>query len=81
MPATLGLPFSARITHDSAVMGGQPCIRGMRVTVGMILGRLATGETTADLLAAFPYLESADIDAALDYAAWRVTETESEIPR
>ena len=63
-----------RITHDPSVMGGKPCIRGMRVTVGAIVGLLAAGRTVDEVLAAYPYLESADIPAALAYAAWRSEE-------
>ena len=63
-----------RITHDPAVMSGKACIRGMRVTVSMILGLLASGSDRAEILSAYSYLESEDIDAALQYAAWRVTE-------
>jgi len=58
-----------RITIDPAVMGGKPCIRGMRVTVGMIVEALAAGCTVDDLLKDFPYLEEADIRAALAFAA------------
>ena len=65
-----------RITLDSAVMGGKPCIRGMRVTVGTIVGLLAAGHQESDILKAYPYLESADVRAALAYAAWRVEEVE-----
>ena len=65
-----------RITLDPDVMGGKPCIRGMRITVGTIVGLVASGRTTAEILAAYPYLEEADIGAALSYAAWRVEETE-----
>jgi uncharacterized protein (DUF433 family) len=65
-----------RITRDSAVMGGRPCIRGMRVTVGTILGLLATGASTEEVLAAYPYLEKEDIQASLAYAAWRSEEIE-----
>jgi len=68
-----------RITHDPAVMGGQPCIRGLRVTVGMILGLLATGETRERILRAYSYLEPGDIDAALAYAAWRLEEREEPL--
>jgi uncharacterized protein (DUF433 family) len=50
-------------------MGGKPCIRGMRVTVGMIVGALAAGRTVSQLLADFPYLEEADIREALSFAA------------
>jgi uncharacterized protein (DUF433 family) len=62
------------ITHDPAVMGGKPCIRGMRVTVGTIVGLLAAGRTNEDILRAYPFLEPADIQAALAYAAWRSEE-------
>jgi len=51
------------------VMGGKPCIRGLRVTVGMILGELAAGRTVEQLLADYPYLNEADIREALAYAA------------
>ena len=63
-----------RITHDPTVMGGRPCIRGLRVTVGTVVGLLATGKTYEEILAAYPYLEEADIQAALAYAAWRSQE-------
>lgn len=65
-----------RITHDPTVMGGRPCIRGMRVTVGTIMGLLAAGRTQNEILAAYPYLELADVQAALAYAAWRTQEVE-----
>jgi len=58
-----------RITVDSAIMGGKPCIRGMRVTVGMIVEAIAAGRGIRDLLADFPYLEEQDIREALAYAA------------
>lgn len=54
-----------RITRDPAVMGGRPCIRGMRVTVGTVVGLLAAGRTEAEILEAYPYLEPDDIRAAL----------------
>ncbi|MBW1694258.1 MAG: DUF433 domain-containing protein [Deltaproteobacteria bacterium] len=63
-----------RITFDPQVMGGKPCIRGKRVTVGTIVGLIATGETIDDILAAYPYLEREDIMEALSYAAWRSEE-------
>lgn len=63
-----------RITFDPKVMGGKPCIRGKRVTVGTIVGLIATGETIDDILAAYPYLEREDIMEALSYAAWRSEE-------
>jgi uncharacterized protein (DUF433 family) len=65
-----------RITRDPAVMGGRPCIRGMRVTVGTIVGLLAAGRTNEEILQAYPYLEADDIRAALSYAAWRAEEVE-----
>ena len=57
-------------------MGGRPCIRGMRVTVGAIVGLLAVGRTHEEILQAYPYLEPDDIRAALSYAAWRTEEVE-----
>lgn len=65
-----------RITLDPEVMGGKPCIRGLRLTVGTILGLLAAGRTEAEILEAYPYLEREDIQAALTYATWRVEERE-----
>jgi uncharacterized protein (DUF433 family) len=64
-----------RITHDPAVMGGKPCVRGLRVTVGTILGLLAS-QPRERILQAYPYLEPEDLDAALAYAAWRMEERE-----
>jgi uncharacterized protein (DUF433 family) len=58
-----------RITFDPDVMGGKPCIRGMRVTVGMIVGLVATGHPKEEILKLYPYLEKEDIDEALSYAA------------
>src|SRR5262249_44872545 len=66
----------SRITHNPAVMGGKPCIRGLRVTVGTVLGLLASGESRERILQAYPYLEPPDIDEALAYAAWRLQERE-----
>ena len=63
-----------RITFDSEVMGGKPCIRGMRVTVGTIVGLVASNHSKETILNLYPYLESEDIDEALAYAAWRVEE-------
>jgi uncharacterized protein (DUF433 family) len=65
-----------RITRDPAVMGGKACIRGMRVTVGMIVGQIGAGRSVADLLAEYPYLEQEDILQALRYAAWVMEERE-----
>ncbi len=66
----------ARVTHSPEVMGGKPCLRGMRVTVGTVVGLLATGKSHHDILTDFPYLEEDDIRAALTYAAWRTEEHE-----
>ena len=65
-----------RISHDPNVMGGKPCIRGMRVTVGTIVGLLASGHSSEEILRLYPYLEADDISEALSYAAWRVEEIE-----
>ncbi len=70
-----------RITQDPDVMGGKACVRGMRVTVGMILGLLASGRSEGEILKAYPYLEPEDIREALSYAAWRLEELEVPIAR
>ena len=63
-----------RITFDPGTMGGKPCIRGMRVTVGTIVGLVASGHSKEEILKLYTYLEAEDIDEALAYAAWRVEE-------
>jgi uncharacterized protein (DUF433 family) len=68
-----------RITQNAAVMGGKPCIRGLRVTVGMIVGQIGAGRTMDELLADYPYLEREDILEALRYAAWRAQEREIDL--
>ncbi|HEV2991117.1 MAG TPA: DUF433 domain-containing protein [Candidatus Angelobacter sp.] len=65
-----------RITQDPQIMGGKACIRGMRVTVGMIVGQIGAGHSIDELLADYPYLEREDILQALRYAAWRAEERE-----
>ena len=65
-----------RIIFNPQVMGGKPCIRGMRVTVGTIVGLVASGKTVDEVLADYPYLEREDILEALSYAAWRAEERE-----
>ncbi len=65
-----------RITRNPDVMGGKSCIRGMRVTVGMIVGLLASGHSIPDVLDEYPYLEEPDVLEALSYSAWRVEEVE-----
>ena len=71
----------SRITIDPAVMGGNACIRGMRVTVGTVLGLLAAGRSPEEILNSYPYLEREDINQALTYAAWRAQEREVSLPR
>ena len=66
----------SRVTQDPAVMGGKPCLRGMRVTVGMIVGQIASGHSAQEILTSYPYLEPDDITQALQYAAWRAQEQE-----
>ena len=65
-----------RITQEPGVMGGKACIRGMRVTVGMLVGQISAGRSFEQLLADYPYLEREDIVQALRYAAWRAEERE-----
>ena len=65
-----------RITFNPTVMGGKPTIRGMRVTMGTVVGLVASGYTVAEILAAYPYLEEEDIRQSLTFAAWRVEEVE-----
>ena len=65
-----------RITQEPDVMSGKPCIRGMRVTVGMIVGQIAAGHSIEEILADYPYLEREDVLQALRYAAWRSEERE-----
>ncbi len=69
----------SRITLDPKVMGGKPCIRQMRVTVGMILGLLASGKSFEEIILAYPYIEREDIQESLSFAAWRLMEYEVEL--
>lgn len=68
-----------RITQQPEVMGGKACIRGMRVTVGMILSQIGAGHTVEEVLADYPYLEREDIMQAIRYAAWRAEEREVKL--
>ncbi len=68
------MPELTRVTFNPEVMGGKPTIRGMRVTVGMVVGMVASGYTTDEILRLYPYLEAEDITQALTYAAWRAEE-------
>lgn len=74
----MGIPIVnlTRITFDPKVMGGKPCIRGLRVTVGTVVGLVAAGHSVEKILSLYPYLEAADISEALAYAAWRAEEIE-----
>jgi uncharacterized protein (DUF433 family) len=71
-----GMGHLDRITQQPEVMGGKACIRGMRVTVGMIVGQVGVGHTFDEILRDYPYLEREDILQALRYAAWRAEERE-----
>ena len=73
------MPQLDRITQNPQVMGGKPCIRGMRVTVGMIVGQIGAGRSIEELLAEYSYLEREDILQALRYAAWRTEEREIQL--
>ena len=70
-----------RIPLDPAVMGGKPCIRGMRVTVGTVVGLLAAGRTEAEILKAYPYLGKEDLRETLAYAGWHADEIEVPLGR
>jgi uncharacterized protein (DUF433 family) len=73
------MPAFDRITRDPELMTGKACIRSMRVTVGMLVGLVASGHSNAEILQAYPYLEE-DIRQALAYAAWRVDDIEIPLP-
>ena len=68
-----------RITQEPEVMGGKACIRGLRVTVGMVVGQIGAGHSVENVLADYPYLEREDIMQALRYAAWRAEEREVQL--
>ena len=70
-----------RITQNPAVMGGKACIRGLRVTVGMIVSQIGAGRTVDELLTDYPYLEREDILEAVRYAAWRTDDREIDLVR
>ena len=73
---TTQVPGFPRITHNSKVMGGKACIRGIRVTVSMILGNLSAGVTIDELLKDYPYIEREDVMESLRYAAWLASQRE-----
>ncbi len=68
-----------RITQQPGIMGGQACVRGLRVTVSMIVGMIGAGVTIEDLLKDYPYLERDDVMQSLQYAAWRTEEREIQL--
>ncbi len=68
-----------RITHNPAVMGGKPCVRGLRITVGNVVGLIAAGRTSERILEAYPQLEAADLQECLSYAAWRLEERDEPL--
>lgn len=70
-----------RITQKPEIMGGKACVRGLRVTVGMIVSQIGTGHSIEQVLADYPYLEREDILQALRYAAWLAEEREVELAR
>lgn len=70
-----------RITFDPAVKGGRACIRGMRITVSLVLNLIANGMSREEILKAYPYLEQEDIQAALNYAAWLADESVHPVER
>ena len=74
------MPQFERITQEPGVMGGKACIRGLRVTVGMIVGQIGSGRSIEELLSEYTYLEREDILQALRYAAWRAEEREIVLP-
>lgn len=75
------MEISDRITVDALKMGGRPCIRGMRITVGTITGLLAARRTREEILDMYPYLEDEDISAALNYATLLANDRELPIGR
>jgi len=64
-----------RITFDPNVMGGRACVRGMRVTVSLIINLVANGMSVAEIIEAYPYVDAEDVHQALRYAAWLAEET------
>jgi len=75
------MPQLDRFTQNPAVMGGKPCIRGMRVAVGTIVGQIGAGRTIEQILVDYPYLEREDVLQAVRYAAWPAEEREVTLPR
>jgi uncharacterized protein (DUF433 family) len=68
-----------RITRQPGIMGGKACIRGLRVTVGMVVGQIGAGRSVDEILIEYPYVEREDVMQALRYAAWRADEREVDL--
>ncbi|MDC7683992.1 DUF433 domain-containing protein [Asticcacaulis sp. BYS171W] len=75
------MPALSRITFKPDVMGGKACIRGLRVTVGTLVGQIGAGRSVDEILTDYPYLEREDVMEALLYAAWRSEEREIDLIR
>ena len=75
------MEITPRITIEPGKMGGRPCIRGMRTTVGTIVGLFAAKRTREEALAMYPYLEDEDITAALNYATLLTNDQDLPIER
>ncbi len=69
-----------RITFDPNMMGGRACIRGMRITVSLVLNLVANGLTVEQIVDDYPYLEPEDVQQALRYAAWLAEESVYPVP-
>ena len=74
------MPQFDRITQQAGVMGGRACTRGLRVTVGTIVGQIAAGHSLEEVLADYPYLQREDVLQALRYAAWLAEDREVVVP-
>ena len=70
----------SRLTIDPGVCGGQPCVRGLRIPVSVVLAHLATGKTSEQLIDEFPELEVGDISECLRYAAWLASGRDVDLP-
>ena len=75
------MEVAPRITIEPGKMGGRPCIRGMRITVGTVIGLLASKKSREEVLAMYPYLEDEDITAALNYAMLLTNDQDLPIER
>ena len=76
----MNFPEWERLSMDPLVLGGKACIRETRVTVGTLVGLVASGASVVEILDLYPYVAEPDIRAALAYAAWRAKEREVLLP-